>query len=715
MVARPKSSDHSQRPSIPSNPSAPLVGLRYRILKQLGHGGFGRTYLAEDEQRFKEYCVLKEFAPRVEESDALLKAESLFEREAGVLYRLRHPQIPPFRELLRADFEGRDRLFLVQDYVDGSTYQDELERRIQHGKRFAEPEILQFLSQILPVLDYIHGMGVIHRDISPDNLILRDHDQCPVLIDFGGVKQAATTIESELRRAQHPAQDVTLVGKQGFAPREQMQDGHVFAHCDLYALAVTVLVMMTGQSPRDLLDPDSAAGWKSQLPDRGKMGPLLTSVLSRMLSDRPANRYPSARHVMDALGLLRLSTESSPLQSTEATQAVGNSATRQPNGAQSTPQSPPLPNSSPVEKAPPHQSPPTAHTVAVSPAKSASSTQAPPASPPVPQPVQPTPSSAPRQRNNLGQGTLAFLVILILAGMGGWVGYQWIPQWLNIGDERETSDQPPDQAIDSGQDLDDASAQISPEEQARKDALRSRRAALGIDTSFLVALTDTGFYETYPRQRGRQLTDSPEDAIWRERWDAIATDWLDLLDEILSPQARLKLGRYGQADRDQWKQRINRLYISSPALYDVVDAEFIHIFPDQRNQNFIDQPIGQIWHGLAADQVQAMQSGTTLKNIQFADGATSHEISGELAPGDGQVYTLNLAENQQFRLTVDAPQNDVRLSIYVPQPTDDIPAILEDARSLNWSGTLPQSGYYEVTIVSVAKQPSRFRMMISVE
>jgi serine/threonine-protein kinase len=683
------------------SPSVLRVGVRYRIVRQLSHGGFGRTYLAEDEQRFQEQCVLKEFAPRVDDPEALLKAEQLFEREAGVLYRLKHAQIPQFRELLRAEFEGRDRLFLVQDYVSGPTYQNELDRRVQLGTPFTEPEILEFLSQILPVLAYIHDMGVIHRDIAPDNLILRETDHYPVLIDFGGVKQAATTIESELRRAQTPSPEVTLVGKQGFAPREQMQEGKVAPHCDLYALAVTVLVFMTGRSPRELLDAEASTYWERQLSDRGKIGDLLTSVLKRMLSDRPSQRYPSAQHVMAALGFLRVVTQPSASANGTNAAAVGSQGEE-------------------LSASSPHASSPvaTAHTVAVSPAKTRAASQ-----PVAPRSTASSPRAAPssqsppqrqerKQDSAWWQGILAFFVIITLAGVGGWVGYRWIPQWLNIGQPNDVTETPDEE---SGQDLDLADSPLSPEEEARKAALRSRRDALGVDTAFLVKLTDAQFYETYPRQRGRQLTDGPDDAVWRERWDAIAADWLDHIEATLSAQARQRLGRYGESDRAQWKQTANRLYVSSAALYDLTDARFFHQFPDQQRQNFIDRPIGQIWHGIADDQVRSMQAGQNLQNIQFAPGTTSYERSGQLAPGDGVIYTLNAREGQRMQLNVDAPQNDVRVSLYLPRPTADLPALLEDARSLNWSGELPQSGYYEIAIVSVSNQPTRFRLALSVD
>ncbi|HEY9819161.1 MAG TPA: serine/threonine-protein kinase, partial [Candidatus Sericytochromatia bacterium] len=156
---------------------------RYIIRHPLGQGGFSRTYLAEDTGRFNEWVAIKELTPATEETYILQKAEELFQREATILHKLSSPQIPRFWEFFR---DGQ-RLFLVQDYIEGKTYQALLEERIASGQGFSEAEIIELFQQLLPVLSYLHSLGVIHRDISPDNIICRASDGLPVLIDLGGV------------------------------------------------------------------------------------------------------------------------------------------------------------------------------------------------------------------------------------------------------------------------------------------------------------------------------------------------------------------------------------------------------------------------------------------------------------------------------------------------------------------------------------------------
>ncbi|MEB3343470.1 protein kinase [Okeania sp.] len=284
-----------------NNPIYPGIILtnRYKIIKQLGHGGFGRTYLSEDNHRFQELCVLKEFAPQVHGSYALEKSQELFEREAGVLYKLRHPQIPGFREMFRYKLNGEGYLFLVQDYIKGKTYRELLENRQLQGKLFNETEVTKFLLQLLPVLEYIHSLGVIHRDISPDNIILQASDKLPVLIDFGGVKETATKVAFEYAHQGGGIRpQATRLGKLGYAPDEQMRLGIINNDSDLYALATTVLVLLTGKEPTALINPQNLTfKWRQEITLSEKLG----NVLDRMLDSKPSARFKNARQVIEAL------------------------------------------------------------------------------------------------------------------------------------------------------------------------------------------------------------------------------------------------------------------------------------------------------------------------------------------------------------------------------------------------------------------------------
>ncbi|MDZ8228242.1 serine/threonine-protein kinase [Nostoc sp. ChiVER01] len=262
---------------------------RYRIIQILGQGGFGRTYLAEDQRRFNELCAIKELISTATEALAWEKAQELFHREAAILYQIEHPQVPKFRER----FEQDQRLFLVEDYVAGQTYQALLAERQAVGQTFTEAEVLQLIKLLLPVLEHIHSRGIIHRDISPENIILRDSDAKPVLIDFGVVKELATRLRSPLS-----AMPQTTVGKLGYSPSEQMQTGGAYPSSDLYALAVTAIVLLTGKEPRELFDENQLTwNWQRWV----TVSPRFAMVLNRMLNHIPSDRYQSAASVSQAL------------------------------------------------------------------------------------------------------------------------------------------------------------------------------------------------------------------------------------------------------------------------------------------------------------------------------------------------------------------------------------------------------------------------------
>jgi serine/threonine-protein kinase len=283
---------------------------RYHIIHVLGQGGFGRTYLAEDQRRFNELCAIKELILATTEAYGGKKAQELFEREAATLYKIDHPQIPKFREKFAQD----DRLFLVQDYVAGKTYHTLLVEYQAAGKAFTESEVLQLLCSLLPILEHIHKCGIIHRDISPDNLILRDVDKKPVLIDFGVVKELATRLSAPKQK------QVTTVGKLGYSPSEQMQSGQAYPNSDLYALAVTAIVLLTAKEPAYLFD-ETALSWNWQ--KWVTVSPRFAEVLNRLLSYVPGDRYQSAKEVLSVLQSLDQPSVPQPNRSNLQTIAVG--------------------------------------------------------------------------------------------------------------------------------------------------------------------------------------------------------------------------------------------------------------------------------------------------------------------------------------------------------------------------------------------------------
>ena len=646
-----------------------LVGGHYRILQKLGQGGFGYTYLAEDTHRFDELCVLKEFTPQVSGPAALEKAQQLFEREAGVLYQLDHPQIPKFRELLR----DQGRLFLVQDYVDGPSYQNLLNTRRQYSGSFSEAEIVRLLQHILPVLQYLHGLGVIHRDISPDNLIQRNADGQPVLIDFGGVKQLVVNVRHQLGSGD-PYSTVTgqctRLGKDGYAPEEQLRSGQASPSSDLYALGVTALVLLTGKLPQELYDPQRGWSWQQDV----SVNPTLAKVLNKLVAPL-SDRYDHAGAVIADLNLTTPYDRSwqDPLPS--QMQAIS-------------PPSPPEIAASPSTLT---YSPNPTHTPAYT----------------VPQQLYPSLRKRPGSRySGCGGALLGLLAVLgIILGLGWWAQqHGWIAN-LSGGISKDIT------PIPGG----DSNPAFSEAEQARKQALKERATELQVDRSYLVRLTDQIFYEQHPNRKGQPLTESSEDEPLRAQWDAIAANLLDLISSHLSPGARSKLGRYSPADLERWKRQVNNLFVSSRALYDLSDAKFQQLFPNRTSDVFAQKPTDQVWFALTSDRVVALESGEQLSEIRFEAGRFSQQLSEDLALGEGQIYVLKLQAGQLMRLNLQAPDQATHLSLYVPIPDEDLPYLLADSARTTWNGELEQDGYYEIVVVSRAEQPISYELTLAVD
>lgn len=276
--------------------SRTLLRQRYLIQQLLGQGGFGRTYLALDHERFDEPCVLKEFTVSYQDEALVDKAKALFAREASILHQVQHPQIPRFW----AAFEWEDRLFLVQDYIQGENYRTLLQYRRDRGETLSEVEVLHLLNHLLPVLAYLHDRQIVHRDISPENLVLspakgqaeswaiaNDYTAgLPILLDFGSVKAATSGLSL--------APSMTRIGKVGYAPPEQLQTGTVHPHSDLYALAATCVVLLTGREPHQLLD-SLTLDWHWQ--SYTAVSREFAKILNRMLALHPSDRYQSANAV----------------------------------------------------------------------------------------------------------------------------------------------------------------------------------------------------------------------------------------------------------------------------------------------------------------------------------------------------------------------------------------------------------------------------------
>ncbi|QSJ20629.1 pentapeptide repeat-containing protein [Nostoc sp. UHCC 0702] len=267
-----------------------LLRDRYRVVEPLGQGGFGATFLANDQALPGEpSCVIKQLRPSGNAPHILQMARELFEREAKTLGKIgNHPQVPRLLDY----FEEQEQFYLVQEYISGATLQQE----VKANGIFSEAGVKQFLSEILPLLQYIHEQKVIHRDIKPANLIRRTQDARMVLIDFGAVKNQVT--QAANNQSGQTALTAYAIGTPGFAPPEQMAMRPVYAS-DIYALGVTCIYLLTSKTPKDI-DYNPTTGemmWERLV----HVSDHLINVLRKMLDVSVRNRYQSAADVLRAL------------------------------------------------------------------------------------------------------------------------------------------------------------------------------------------------------------------------------------------------------------------------------------------------------------------------------------------------------------------------------------------------------------------------------
>ncbi|MEH2223137.1 serine/threonine-protein kinase [Nostoc sp.] len=531
-----------------------VVDNRYQIIRHLGQGGFGRTYLAEDINKSHQTCVLKEFAPQVQENQDLQKAKELFEREANVLKKLQHPQIPRFHASLQVKIGSKDFFFLVQDYVDGDNYYQLLEQRESQGKTFSEEEVITLLQQILPVLSYIHSRDVIHRDISPDNLIWRRSDNLPVLIDFGGVKQLPAS--QGFWRTKLVGNN-TLLGKKGYAPEEQLRQGKAFFSSDLYSLAVTTLVLLTGKEPQKLYDSYQGIWrWGKEI----QVSPKLEAVLKKMLAYRPSDRYQRAEQILR------------DLPSPTATKSPGNYITTKIKT---------------MVVAPGRQ-----HASAVV-SRFQRQTQA--IAKPRTFPVWIRPFM-------MSLGITALVGLTLAAG--------------NAAIRAVTSITIPSISLPSLPQIPQFPTGKPAGDKGKNSDLQkiiSRRQELEITEGFFIRTVDDLFYTKKPELKGRSLTSKSEDAGLRDEWSDIAKNLLDKLEQAdLSTAARRKLGNYSQKDYDTWRQQARSGQFGNYTIDQLTkdtNEKFDRLFPDQQRRKLNQQTFGQIWYAIAADRVSKVQSG----------------------------------------------------------------------------------------------------------
>ena len=277
-----------------ANLAGQTIYKRYHILKQLGRGGVGITFLAEDLQCFNSQCVVKQLKPKSDNLNTLKVARRLFNQEAQILNSLGHyDRIPR----LLAYFEYNNDFFLVQELIKGV----DLSQEIIPNRPWSEAETITLLQDILEVLQVVQQHNVIHRDIKPSNLMRRTKDSKIVLIDFGSVKQVSTQIVD----ASGQVKPTVAVGTKSYMPIEQMM-GRPGFYSDIYAVGAIAVQTLTGIIPNQLpVDRDGELIWRDKLNHQFRYNPQLLDLIDKMVRYRFQERYGTAREVLSDLEQIR--------------------------------------------------------------------------------------------------------------------------------------------------------------------------------------------------------------------------------------------------------------------------------------------------------------------------------------------------------------------------------------------------------------------------
>ena len=270
-----------------------LIGERYRLEQRLssappGEAPQGELWRASDQLAAEAPMALRLLNPGIDPA----RARQLWGRLQGLL----HPQVPR----LGAAIQTQDGLWLVREWQAGRTYQLLLQARAERQLVFGAGEVLLLLRQLLPVLAVLHSQELVHGDLSPANLLRRDSDGLPVLLDFGLVAG-------------------TAVATPGYAPSERLRVAEPEPWMDLHALGVVALVLLSGEEPARLLDPVTMAWrWPAALSTES----ALQAQIGRLLEREPGERFASASQALAAFQSIAMPESTGPVPRADRTVAL---------------------------------------------------------------------------------------------------------------------------------------------------------------------------------------------------------------------------------------------------------------------------------------------------------------------------------------------------------------------------------------------------------
>jgi len=527
----------------------------YDVIGLVGQGEFGLSYLAHDQNRFRELCLLQEFAPLHGGADHLERLRQRFHQGVAPLYDWQHEQLPHYRPL----FAQGERLYLARNYILGKSYGALLAERRAEGRAFSQAEVVYLLTEVLPILGWLHQLGVVHQNLSPHSIVVQESDQVPMLVDFGLIRYWVARLQL------HPVAAALPCGAMGYMPPEQLQGNAIAPGWDVYALGMTAIALLLGKPANEC----GADGWRSLPWEKYVvLHPELRTILKRMVHPDPAKRWPSCGAVLRAL---------QPIAAVVL--APGAELTTSPRIAA-------IPTAKPRLQA--RSRPPTR----------------PRRWPQVRDRVARWPGWSQLQGANPDWRASAVLVVSV-AVLISVVSFKAL-SWVQPEPDRATPAAAPANPAVAPKPSSSPSPPLPtrepPSTPPQPDSQSDRGA---VSPQFLAKLADELFYANHPELGGKPLGEEADPAL-REEWKTLYDEVAGKVSQ-LPPAVQQKLGRYQRADYDRWLAPASGASLNERELNVLVNRRFGQLFPAQKGKTLNPATFGQVWYAIADEELNTLK------------------------------------------------------------------------------------------------------------
>jgi serine/threonine-protein kinase len=585
-----------------------VIGGRYRLEERVGGDGGpqGLLWRASDTLAAEAPMALRQIGAEGDQQ----RIRELWSRLQGVL----HPQVPR----LGAAIDEGDQLWLVRDWQVGRTYQQLLEARRERQLVFGAGEVLLLLRQLLPALAALHGQELLHGDLSAANLLRRDSDGLPVLLDFGLLRDA------------RPAGDAAAGATPGYAPPELARGEAPRPWIDLHALGVLALVLLSGDEPQALLDPASLEWrWPAALESE----PALREQLQRLLARDPRRRFATAAEALLAFQALEMPDSTGPVPRADRTvvlvpppaaeaekaAAAGGAAAADTETAATEAAAAEAPEPSAADGADGAEVPVAAAAVPA----------APPLSPP------PRPRYLDKEEAAEG-GLWPILIALVVSAVAGTaLGWWW------LGRDKAP---PPGPRVEA-----ELPSSLPPTEVDQRQQLLNRLRALQVDRGWFLGLVDASLLAQYPERKGRLPSDALEDAPLRRVWNELAQEWLVRVEQ-LPLEVRRRLGSFSGADWDRRQADLVRAGLSPEVLKELVSGSARNLLPGRSGLEMPPEPFRQLWFAAA----ELTLANIDIEVIEVRPGLTQ-VVAADVPANGARLFPISLPADHALALGANGP------------------------------------------------------------